>query len=202
VRRLALGTTGVVGVSIFGLLFLMGLAAKERDNQFCVACHLHDEKFQRLTAAVSTDLAGFHHTKDARIGCIGCHGGSDLRMRFAVWTVAGIDTVRFFIGRYGEPTSMRLPLRDDDCRQCHMPILKNTARTAAGAGMRAESTFETEAETEGRGGTSYHAIREHDSVRLACVRCHGAHTTDSKVGRRFISQGRVAPLCRECHPTM
>jgi len=123
-------------------------------------------------------------------------------MRFAVWAVAWIDTVRFLIGRYDEPTAMRLPLRDADCRQCHTPILNNTARTAEGMGVRAETTFEAETETEGRGGTSYHAIREHDSVRLACIRCHGAHTTDSEAGRRFISQGRVAPLCRECHPTM
>jgi predicted CXXCH cytochrome family protein len=201
-RRLAIATAGVVGASLFGLLFLTGLAAKEHDNRFCVACHLHDEKFQRLTAAMSTDLAGFHHAKDTGIGCIGCHGGSDLQMRFAIWAVAGMDTVRFLIGRYGEPTVMRLPLRDVDCRQCHTPILKNIVRTAEDAWGRAERTFETEAETEGRGGTSYHAIREHDSVRLACVRCHGAHTTDSEASRRFISQKRVAPLCRECHRTM
>jgi len=191
----------VVAVCLAGLLSLTGLAAKERDNRFCVACHLHDEKFQRLTAATSADLAGFHHAKDTTVGCIACHGGSDLQMRFAVWGVAGVDTVRFLIGRYHEPTTMRLPLRDTDCRQCHTPILKIAVKLP-GAAAGAEGTFLAEAETEGRGGTSYHAIREHDTVTVTCIRCHSAHATDSAAGRRFISQTRVLTICRQCHPTM
>ena len=123
-------------------------------------------------------------------------------MRFTVWSVAGMDTIRFLIGNYAEPTAMRLPLRDVDCRQCHTPILKNTVRAGEGTGVRTERTFEAEAETEGRGGTSYHAIREHDSARLTCVHCHSAHATGSEASRRFILQDRVAPLCRQCHPTM
>lgn len=191
----------MVGATLFGLLFVTGLAVKERDNRFCVACHLHDDKFRRLTSATPTDLAGFHHARDTTVGCIGCHGGSDLPMRFAVWGVAGLDTVRFLVGIYHEPTAMRLPLRNAECRQCHTPILKGAANTA-GAGARAEEAFEAEAETEGRAGTSYHAIREHDTVSVTCIRCHSVHTTDSEASRRFISQARVVPLCRECHPTM
>ena len=180
------------------VLFLAGLAAKERDNRFCVACHLHDEKFERLTAPVSTDLAGWHHARDATVGCIACHGGSDWRMRLAVWTVAGVDTVRFLSGVYREPTGMQLPLRDADCRLCHTPIVR---KPAARPGANIEDTFDAEAAMEGRGGTSYHAIREHDSVRVACLRCHRAHTTDSDTARRFISPD-VAPICRECHRAM
>ena len=41
---------GVAGAIVCAALFLAGLAAKERDNRFCVSCHLHDEKFGRLTA--------------------------------------------------------------------------------------------------------------------------------------------------------
>ncbi len=62
-----------------------------------------------------------------------------------------------------------------------------------------EATFTAEAETEGRGGTSYHAIREHETVRIACVRCHPSHTTDSDAGNHFIAQMRVRPMCRDCH---
>jgi predicted CXXCH cytochrome family protein len=190
-----------VGAAVFALLFLSGLAAKERDNRFCVACHLHDEKFRRLTTATPTDLAGLHHARDTTVGCIACHGGSDLHTRLTVWGVAGFDTVRFLVGAYREPTAMRLPLRDAECRQCHTPILKAMAAKADST-IRAEDRFEAEAETEGRGGTSYHAIREHDTVRVTCVRCHGAHTTDSVAGRRFISEARVVPVCRGCHPAM
>lgn len=189
-------------------VFLTGLAAKERDNRFCVACHLHDEKFQRLTSAVATDLAGFHHQKKATIGCIVCHGGADPAMRGAVWAVAGFDTLRFLVGAYEEPTHMRLPLRDAECRQCHTPILvsrPSQATPSSGSASRAidpsdESTALTaEAATEGRGGTSYHAIREHDTVKIACIRCHTSHTTDSEAGNHFIAKARVQRTCRECH---
>ena len=112
-------------------------------------------------------------------------------MRLEVWAVAGFDTLRFLTGVYAEPTHMRLPLRDAECRPCHTPIL---AAPAAGG-----DTVAAEAETEGRGGTSYHAIREHETVRIDCVRCHTSHTTDSDAGNRFIAKARVRPVCRECH---
>lgn len=186
----------------------MALSAKERDNRFCVSCHLHDEKFARLTAVASTDLAGAHHRKDVTVGCIACHGGADLGMRVAVWAVAGFDTVKFLAGAYREPAQMRLPLRDAECRGCHTPILgASSGRAMADGGAPGpppalESTFSAEAETEGRGGTSYHAIREHDPVRVPCVGCHTSHTTDGDSAGLFISKARVVPLCRECHKEM
>ena len=123
-RRFAVSVATISGAFILATLFLVGLAAKERDDRFCVACHLHDEKFERLTASSASDLAGLHHNKKAEVGCIACHGGADLDMRLRVWTVAGIDTLKFLVGRYREPDHMRLPLRDLECRQCHTPILK------------------------------------------------------------------------------
>lgn len=204
-RRVALGAAVIAGVGVLGLVFLAGLAAKERDNRFCVACHLHDEKFTRLTAALSTDLAGRHHQKDTAVGCIACHGGADPVMRVRVWRVAGIDTLRFLSGQYREPDHMRLPLRDVDCRQCHSPILKATAApkgAAPAVDPTDESTASAEAATEGRGGTSYHAIREHDTVKTRCITCHAAHVTGSDAANRFIVRARVAPRCKECHPSM
>jgi hypothetical protein len=196
--------------------FLSGLAAKERDNRFCVACHLHDEKFGRLMALSPTDLAGFHHRRKDEVGCIACHGGAALDMRLRVWAVAGLDTVKFLVGKYREPTHMRLPLRDAECRQCHTPILPATRSTSAPVAATGsapprpasavdpgdESTFAAEAETEGRRGNSFHAIREHDNVRVHCVRCHAFHTTDSDASSRFISKTLVVPICRECHREM
>src|SRR5215831_14934088 len=158
-RRLAVGVAAIIGAFIVGVLFLAGLAAKERDNRFCVSCHLHDEKFERLNASSAADLAGLHHNKKAEVGCIACHGGADLGMRLRVWTVAGLDTFKFLVGRYREPDHMRLPLRDLECRQCHTPILKPTTAPktseATGAVDQSEdSTFAAEATTEGRAGTS------------------------------------------------
>jgi hypothetical protein len=201
---------------LLAAVFLTGLAAKERDNRFCVACHLHDEKFGRLMARSPTDLAGVHHQRKDEVGCIACHGGAALSMRLRVWAVAGLDTVKFLVGKYGEPTHMRLPLRDADCRQCHTPILPvarlwSVPAKPTGSGPPKpptavdpsdESTFVAEAETEGRRGNSFHAIREHDSVRVHCVRCHASHTTDSDATIQFISKTLVVPICRECHTAM
>ena len=205
--RLALGTVGVAGALLLGVLFLTALAAKERDNRFCVSCHLHDDKFLRLTASEATDLAGFHHLKKAEVGCIGCHGGADPLMRAKVWTVAGFDTLRFLAGTYREPTHMRLPLRDAECRRCHTPILGRpvSSSSVATAAKPIETTDESvaaEGETEGRGGTSYHAIREHDTVRIACVRCHTSHTTDANAADKFLSRPRITAICRDCHKQM
>ena len=167
----------------------------------------HDEKFLRLTASEATDLAGFHHLKKAEAGCIACHGGADPVMRAKVWTVAGVDTVRFLAGMYREPTQMRLPLRDAECRQCHTPILgrptsSNPAATAAKPVDATDESVAAEAETEGRGGTSYHAIREHDTVRVACIRCHSTHTTDANAADKFLSRPKIATICRDCHKQM
>jgi len=186
--------TGVVGALLGGTLFLAGLSVKERDNRFCVSCHLHDEKFSRLLATTSRDLSGFHHQRKADIGCIACHRGADPAMRLKVWAVAGVDTLRFLAGVYAEPTHPRLPFRDAECRQCHTPILPARAMDAG--------AFAAEAETEGRGGTSYHTIREHETVRIACVRCHPSHTADSDAGSRFISKARVRPVCAKCHTAL
>src|SRR5262245_19191933 len=152
VRRLALGGGAIAGAAAVGALFLGGLSAKERDDRFCVACHLHDAKFERLTARSAPALAGFHHAKKAEVGCIACHGGADPAMRVRVWTVAGIDTLKFLVGRYREPDHMRLSLRDAECRQCHTPILKPVAAPKASKGTGAvdpsdEPTFAAEAAT-------------------------------------------------------
>jgi predicted CXXCH cytochrome family protein len=79
-----------------------------------------------------------------------------------------------------------------------------TSGSSMGGGVEPtdETSFAAEAETEGRGGTSYHAIREHDSVDIRCVRCHTAHTIDSDATSRFISKPTVTPVCRECHKQM
>jgi len=206
-RHLAVGVVTISGAFVLATLFLAGLAAKERDDRFCVACHLHDEKFERLTASSTSDLAGLHHNKKADVGCIACHGGADLGMRLRVWTVAGIDTLKFLAGRYREPDHMRLPLRDVECRQCHTPILKSAAAREASESTRPmdpsdDSTFAAEAASEGRGGTSYHAIREHDTVKVKCITCHVSHITGSDAANRFIVRARVVPVCRECHKQM
>lgn len=203
--------TAVGGVGL-GALFLAGLAAKERDNRFCVACHLHDGKYERLVASAPTDLAGDHHAKDRTVGCIACHGGADPVMRLRVWAVAGLDTVKFLAGAYAEPTHMRLPLRDRECRQCHTPILRRgqaapapaptPSATVTSDAASTEAVYGADPQQEGRGATAFHAIRDHDTVDVRCVRCHTVHTTDGDADSRFLTPSRVQAICRECHPAL
>jgi len=184
-------------------LFLAGLVVKERDDRFCVACHLHEEKFKRFTARASSDLAGFHRRKDTTVGCIACHGGATALTRATVWTVAGFDTLRFLVGAYDEPTRMRVALGDADCARCHTPILAPRVRASMGASdPSTEASRGVEPQDEGNSETNYHAIRDHGPVNVRCVRCHTSHTTDSDEQSRFISRSTVQPVCRECHKEM
>jgi predicted CXXCH cytochrome family protein len=192
VRRRALGrcVVALAGLAVIASVSLVTLAVKERDNTFCVACHLHDEKFKRSTSVPFTDLTAPHDAKDVR--CIDCHGGADTVMRARVWSLAALDTGKFLVGRYREPEDMKLPLRSKECTQCHTPILKHPPVVTA----------EQEEAQEGRAGNAYHAIRPHDAVRMTCVRCHSSHTTDGDPKAQFIARKRVEPICRECHATL
>lgn len=210
-RRLARVAAAVGVAALVAAASLAVLHVKERDNRFCVACHLHEEKFERFTAMAATDLAGAHHAKDPHVGCIACHGGADAGMRLKVWALAALDTARYLANRHEEPTRMRLPLRDAECRQCHTPILKAPAPAGPGASADAaaarvgpdeEAGYAVQAQTEGRTGTAYHALRDHDGVKVPCLRCHTTHTTDSDAPNRFISRATVHPICRECHPRL
>ena len=189
-RKLAWGLAVLVALAVLVPLFLVGLAAKERDNTFCISCHLHEDKFKRFTSTPFVDLTAPHHAKDVR--CIDCHGGADLPMRLRVWTMSGIDAARYLIGQYGEPDHMRLPLRSKECSRCHTPILRSAPALSA----------EQEEALEGRGGNSYHSIQPHVTVRITCTRCHTSHTTDSEPRLQFIARSRVEPICRECHATL
>ncbi len=208
----------MAGLCLIGVLSLTALTIKERDNHFCVACHLHDEKFARFTAAAPTDLAGFHFRKKAEVGCIACHGGADPVMRTKIWALAAWDTVRYLADTYEEPTRMEIPLRDAECLQCHTPILPPPLIPAAGPvpavssktgdhdegdtgfGDRSlEASYAADPQVEGYGGTAYHGLRDHDTVAVRCVSCHTTHTTDSDAKSRFISGTTVLPICRECH---
>jgi len=133
-------------------------------------------------------------------------------MRGKVWTIAGWDTVRYLVGAYEEPVRMRLPLRDAECRQCHTPIVPPTsarlapvapaAAPAAQVSSSPEASYTVDPYAEGSRSTSYHAIREHDTVTVLCATCHTSHTTTGLPKDRFISHHVVGPVCRECHKQM
>jgi predicted CXXCH cytochrome family protein len=179
-----------VGLAALTGLALTGLIVKERDNTFCSSCHLHEAKLKRFTSVPFADLSGPHHAE--RVRCIDCHGGADPVMRIRVWSQAALDTGKFLVGRYREPDHMTVALRPKECTQCHNPILKRAPALSA----------EQDEALEGRAGNGYHEIRSHDAVRITCVQCHTAHTTDGNPKAQFVTRARVQPICRRCHPTL
>ena len=189
-RRILRYVVALAGLAAITGVAFAGLIAKERNNTFCFSCHLHEAKFKRFTSVPFTDLTGPHHAE--RVRCIDCHGGADPVMRIRVWSLAALDTGKFLLGGYREPDHMRLQLRPKECTQCHNPILKRAPVLTA----------EQDESLEGRAGNGYHEIRSHDAVRITCVQCHTAHTTDGNPKAQFVARTRVQPICRKCHPTL
>ena len=202
-RGLPLGVALAAGVVLVVGLFLVGLAAKERDNRFCVACHLHDEKYARYLAAPPVDLTGAHRHADASVGCIACHGGADAPMRVRVWMLAAFDTVRFLAGAYAEPAHSRLPPRDAECRQCHTSLTKPPTptplpRDQVSAGGTGEVIPELQS-SPNLEPPAFHRLREHEAIPVTCARCHASHAAGGTAAARFLVPAIVEPVCRECH---
>ncbi len=161
----------------------LGSDRLERQNGFCVACHLpdgrvlHDPKRLDFHATPATSLVAAHARADPEFRCIQCHGGASARNKLRVKTVAARDALRWLIGSFEEPERMRHPLWDEDCAQCH-------------------------ADWDPRRPDDYHAIADHNVVDFAyrCVECHRAHRTegaDPALG--FLIPEQVTPICLACH---
>ncbi len=160
--------------------FLATLYRFEQRDPFCIACHLHQEKydrFQRPGGRVA-DLAGAHGAKG--VNCIGCHGGADALARAKIWAVAARDTAKYLARRYREPDHMDLPLTDADCRSCHQEV--------------------DDLNWHMRAGALFHAP-QHSGLpaKSACVECHRAHPP-ADATRHFVHASVVLPACYKCHP--
>jgi hypothetical protein len=155
----------------------------EQNNEFCVACHLdattplHERKMRDSHALPAVNLVSAHYAAEADFLCIDCHGGASLVNRLRVKTVAARDAGRWLIGWFEEPTSMRHPLWDEDCVQCHRGY-------------------------QARRPDDFHAISDHNIVDFAhrCVDCHRSHPTEG-VTREFnyLDRDATLPVCRNCH---
>jgi len=179
-----------------GLLWIgiaLGLAAPlvgwhvtdhlESDDSFCISCHLdpetplHQTKYRDFNGEPARNLAALHATGvDGGIRCIDCHGGASFPNKLRVKTVAGLDSLRWLVGAFDEPTHMRHPLWDEDCTQCHARI-------------------------ETRREDDFHAIQAHvgPGFEVRCVGCHTAHPTDGEPSLAFLQREPVAAVCTTCH---
>ena len=157
--------------------------ALERDNEFCVACHLepglplHERKMDEFARDQAVNLVSAHYVAEREFRCIDCHGGASFANRLRVKTVAARDAALYLVGAFDEPDDMEHPLWDEDCVQCH-------------------GSYHPEREDD------YHAIADHNVVDFAqrCVECHRSHPTRGAAPAfAFLDREVVLPICRNCH---
>jgi nitrate/TMAO reductase-like tetraheme cytochrome c subunit len=165
----------------------------EERNSFCNACHLpsgnvlHGELRDDFDASPAATLAAAHAAvgnelrADGRFRCIDCHGGASFAGKARVKALAAKDALVWATGRFEEPSSMRWPLWDEDCRRCH-------AEYAAPAREAWQSA-------------AFHELPVHNvELGVDCVECHTAHERNGPDAAYFLDARRVRSQCALCHP--
>jgi len=150
----------------------------EEDNQFCIACHLHEKKFsafhpvqgQWVTLAAAHNLEG-----DRQVKCIDCHIGATVTDKLIIKAIAARDTVAYFAGAFQEPTYLRYALGTRTCLKCHPTGGQNPGQANA-----------------------FHNAPYHARMPLVCYDCHSVHP-EASVATRFLRESTVQPLCDSCH---
>ncbi len=150
----------------------------ERENAYCVRCHLHERLLATFEAGATqaTDLSAVHFAALDEPRCIACHKGEGTVERIKVLAVAGRDTVKYLAGVRREPDHSDVPIVDAACTRCHDRL-----------GAHEERDF--------------HARVEHQSLPIACIGCHRAHRGGDPA-QSFLVEADVLPACRTCHPAL
>jgi len=188
----------LVGILVAGAVLLpvgwLGSDFLEQDNDFCNACHLqpdvplHIDIREDFDARPLASLAGLHaaaahpgRPEAPAFRCIDCHGGVGLLGRARVKLLAGKDAFWWAVGHFEEPSEMKWPLWDEDCRQCH-PDFPEAQLLADAA------------------NPPFHALGVHNvELGVACVECHVSHETGGEEDLYYLDAARVRGQCARCH---
>lgn len=151
----------------------------ERENAYCVRCHLHEALLATFEAGATrvTDLSAMHFTAMDEPRCIACHKGEGPVERAKVLAVAARDAIKYVAGVRREPDHSDVPIADAGCTRCHPSL---------GAGERAPD---------------FHQRAEHRQLPMSCVTCHRAHH-GGDAAQSFLDEAHVVPVCRTCHPSL
>ena len=167
--------------------FAAGLAVTdhlERDNGFCISCHLsgetrlHQVKYDTFfpIAGRTTTLAATHHGPgDEPFRCVDCHNGATFTDKLRIKAQAARDSLAYLLGEFEEPEHMRLALGNRLCLKCHDT-----------AGRNPEDP------------TAFHNAVHHTDMPLVCYTCHTVHRPATPE-TRFLTRATVQPLCDDCH---
>jgi len=176
---IALGAVIVFTVSGFSFA-----ASQESKDVFCSSCHTQPEStyYQRSQDATATDLASFHHTKEAR--CIDCHSGTGVVGRVQAELMGAQNAFKFFTHTAVQPAPLTKPIRDANCLKCHQQVT---------AGQADENNH-------------FHIFltrwQSADTKAATCVSCHSSHTTDGTADILFLNRERTVAVCEACHKAL
>jgi len=153
----------------------------EADNRFCIACHLHEQKFteyhpvqdKQITLAAAHNLPGPQH-----VACIDCHIGATFTDKMIVKLLAARDTFTYLFGTFHEPTRLTFALGSRTCEKCHTTGGQNPAQDNA-----------------------FHNAPHHQKMPPVCYECHTVHPT-ARAETRFLHERTVKPQCDICHKDM
>lgn len=171
---------GLLGGGVFGAGMLV-TDHLEEDNAFCIACHLHEQKYtqfhpvqgQQITLAAAHNLQG-----DEEVKCIDCHIGATFTDKLVVKAIAARDTFMYVVGAFQEPTTLRYALGSRTCLKCHLD-----------GGQKPEQE------------NAFHNAASHANMPITCYECHTVHPV-ARLETRFLQQQTVQPLCDRCHKEM
>jgi nitrate/TMAO reductase-like tetraheme cytochrome c subunit len=190
-RTTLLGLVAIGSVAL-GAMSWTASDRLERENEFCLGCHLTPEV--RLHDAIGRDfehrppasLAALHAhagSRDAEkdgFRCVDCHGGTSWAGRVRVKLLAANDAFWYATGRFDEPDEMAWPLWDEDCRKCH-------------------ASFDL-TRSEDFGSMRFHELVGHnDNLGVACVECHRVHDTGVDPESSYLHASHVKTQCARCH---
>jgi hypothetical protein len=149
---------------------------------------LHIDVRRDFDAPKAASLAGAHGLarvesdagEERAFRCIDCHGGTGLVGRARVKALAAKDALVYLTGRFEEPSGMRWPLWDEDCRRCH-------------------ASFDT-SPYEDWESPRFHQLPVHNAeLGVACVECHQVHEPGGAAEHHFLRAERVQAQCARCH---
>ena len=171
----------LTGLMVVGLLFLelFYVPHLEKDNKFCLSCHLHKKIYDDFLSVRKGKTLSSRHGKEKGFICIDCHVGPGLIGRINASILGASNAVTFLTTRYKEPGEMKSKMGDEHCIKCHTNSEMSSGKTV----------------------DDYHGRIDHYDVSTRCVQCHISHI-EGNPSLKFLKDERVIPFCKECHPGM
>ena len=163
--------------AVFQVSFTGALVHLERQDGFCIACHLHEQKDRDMHAPAREigQLTALHFEKG--VGCADCHREpGPLGRVMTLYTLGVRDAASYLFTDFREPERLTTHIKNGTCIECH-------------------------AETLARDGNpdSYHGTRVHnDRQDIRCTTCH-LHHRPGDPEFAFIELTAFEAGCASCH---